>query len=89
MLQPLVIPSQRWEVSLYFIIGLANSNGKSGIMVLVDRITKYAHFYALYHTFKDNITAIEFMEKVEKLHENPKIILSDRDSFFTRNFWIK
>jgi hypothetical protein len=41
LLQPLAIPSQRWkEVSMDFIIGLPKSEGKSDIMVIIDRLTK-------------------------------------------------
>ena len=47
LLQPLSIPSQHWEeISMDFITGLPKSEGKSFIMVVVDRITKYAHFCA-------------------------------------------
>ena len=53
LLQPLPIQSQHWEeVSMDFIIGLPKSKGKSIIMVVVDRITKYAHFCVLSHAFK-------------------------------------
>jgi len=45
LLQPLTIPNQCWEeVSMDFIIGLPNSKEKSVIMVVVDRVPKYAHF---------------------------------------------
>ena len=45
LLQPLSIPSQRWEeISMDFIIGLQKSEGESVIIVVVDRVTKYAHF---------------------------------------------
>ena len=55
LLQPLSIPSQhREEVSMDFITRLPKSVGKSFIMVIVDRLTKYAHFCALSHLFKDN-----------------------------------
>ena len=47
-LQHLSIPSQRWEeISMDFITGLHKSEGKSVIMVVVDKLTKYAHFCAL------------------------------------------
>jgi hypothetical protein len=88
VLQPLVIPSQRWEeVSIDFIIGLPKYEGNSVIMVIFDRLTKYAHFCALSHPFKANTVATTFMETVQKLHGRPKIIVSDRDPIFTGRFW--
>jgi hypothetical protein len=88
LLQPLSIPSQRWEeVSMDFITGLPKSEGKSVIMVIVDRLTKYAHFCALSHPFKASTVATSFMETVQKLHGSPKIIVSDRDPIFTGHFW--
>jgi hypothetical protein len=84
----LSIPSQRWEeVSMDFIIGLPKSEGKSVIMVIVDRLTKYAHFCALSHPFKASTVATAFMETVQKLHGSPKIIVSNRDPIFTGHFW--
>jgi hypothetical protein len=66
LLQPLAIPSQRWEeVSMDFITGLLKSEGKSVIMVIVDRLTKYAHFCALSHPFKASTFATAFMETVK------------------------
>jgi transposase InsO family protein len=88
LLQPLSIPSQRWEeVSMDFITGLPKSEGKSVIMVIVDRLTKYAHFCALSHPLKASTVATAFMETVQKLHGSPKIIVSDRDPIFTGHFW--
>jgi hypothetical protein len=88
LLQPLSIPSQRWEeVSMDFITRLPKSEGKSVIMVIVDRLTKYAHFCALSHPFKASTVSIAFMETVQKLHGSPKIIVSDRDPIFTGHFW--
>ena len=72
-----------------FITGLPESEGKSVIMVVVDRITKYAHFCALSHPFKESTVANSFMETVQKLHDTPNIIVSDRDPIFSRNIWIK
>jgi hypothetical protein len=90
LLQPLSIPSQRWEeVSMDFITGLPKSEGKSVIMVIVDRLTKYAHFCALSHPFKASTVSTTFMETVQKLHGSPKIIVSDRDPIFTGHFWTK
>ena len=72
-----------------FITGLPNSEGKSVIMVIADRLTKYAHFCALSQPFKASIVATAFMETVPKLHGNPKIIVSDRDHIFIGHFWTK
>ncbi|KAH9309936.1 hypothetical protein KI387_037847, partial [Taxus chinensis] len=75
LLQPLSIPSERWEeVSMDFITGLPKSEGKSVIMVMVDRLTKYAHFCAMAHPFTASTVAISFMDTVQKLHGTPKII---------------
>jgi hypothetical protein len=88
LLQPLAIPSQCWEeVSMDFITRLPKSEGKSVIMVIVDRLTKYAHFCALSHPFKSSTVATTFMETIQKLHGIPKIIVSDRDPIFTGHFW--
>eukprot|EP00253_Pinus_taeda_P011086 PITA_11086 len=75
LLQPLSIRSQCWEeVSMDFITVLPKSEGKSVIMVVVDRRTKYAHFCALSHRFKASTVSSAFMETIQKLHRNPKII---------------
>jgi hypothetical protein len=88
ILQPLSIPIQCWEdVSMDFITGLPKSKGKNGIMVIVDRLTKYTQFCALSHIFKSIKFATAFMETVQKLHGSPKIIVSDRDPIFTGHFW--
>ena len=70
-----------------FITGLPKSEGKSVIIVVVDRLTKHAHFCALSNPLKANTVSIAFMETIQKLHGNPKIIVSDIDPIFTVNFW--
>jgi hypothetical protein len=57
------------------------------IMVVVDKLTKAAHFIPVKSTHKEaNIVDI-FMCEVARLHGVPKTIVSDRDSKFTSNFW--
>ena len=51
-----------------FITGLPKSEGKSVNMVVVDKLTKYAHFGALSHPFKASIVATAFMGTIQKLH---------------------
>jgi hypothetical protein len=70
-----------------FIIGLPKYKGKTIIMVVVDQLTKYAHFFSLSHPFKESIVAAIFMEIIQKLHVVPKIIVSDKDPIFNGKFW--
>ena len=71
-----------------FITGPPKLERKNVIMVVFDRLTKYSRFCALSHPFNANIVyATTFMETVQKLHGNPKIIVSDRDPIFTGEFW--
>ena len=56
-------------------------------MVVFDRLTKYAHFCALFHPFSVSTIATSFMDTAEKLHGNLKIVVSDRDPIFIGKFW--
>lgn len=54
ILQPLPIPSRAWEhVAIDFISGLLKSHGKDSIIVVIDRYTNFAHFFALTHPYTD------------------------------------
>ena len=70
-----------------FIDGVPLSFGKSVIFVVVDRLTKAAHFMALAHPYTAMSVAQVFMDNVFKLHGCPKSIVSDRDTVFLSNFW--
>jgi hypothetical protein len=58
-------------------------------MVVVDRLTKYAHFLPLSHPFKESTIDTTFMEIVKKIHGVPKIIVSEKDPIFPGKFWTK
>ena len=88
LLQPLPVPTQMWtDVSMDFIEGLPSSNGYTSIMVVVDRLTKYAHFVTLKHPFTAVIIAKAFVANVVRLHSIPTSIVSDRDKVFIISFW--
>ena len=70
-----------------FIIGLPKSKGHNFIMVVVDCLTKYAHFIALSHPFTASIVEKVVLENIQKLHGTPKVIVSDHDPIFTSHFW--
>ncbi|GJY47421.1 putative mitochondrial protein [Tanacetum coccineum] len=88
LIQPLPIPERIWaEVTMDFIEKLLTSNGKSVIMVVADRLTKYAHFMALSHPFSASQVAQTFPDNVYKLHSLPESIVSDRDKVFMSDIW--
>ena len=89
LLQPLPVPEWKWEViSMDFITGLAMTwRQHDSIMVVVDKLTKAAHFIPVKSTHQTDDIAKIFMKEIFKLHGLPKAIVSDRDVKFTSNFW--
>ncbi|XP_062094224.1 uncharacterized protein LOC133800283 [Humulus lupulus] len=88
LLQPLAIPERVWEdLAMDFIVGLPNSHGVTNILVVIDRLTKYAHFGALPNHYSATKVAELFSNMVIRLHGLPRTIVSDRDPIFTSAFW--
>ena len=70
-----------------FIEGLTLLYGKDKILVVVDQLMKYAHLMGINKTNSTKQIAEVFCKNIYKLHCFPKIIVSERDTIFTSNFW--
>jgi hypothetical protein len=88
LLKPLEIPEWKWEhITLDFVVGLPRSpRGRDAIWVVVDRLTKSAHFIPMKTTNSTSDLVPLYMKEVIRLHGVPKSIVSDRDSKFVSKF---
>uniref|UniRef100_A0A6N2LYN7 Reverse transcriptase n=1 Tax=Salix viminalis TaxID=40686 RepID=A0A6N2LYN7_SALVM len=88
-LKPLAIPEWKWEhVTMDFAMGLPRSEkGSDAIWVIVDRLTKSAHFLPVKTTYNLNQLAQLYIDEIVRLHGIPISIVSDRDPRFTFVFW--
>lgn len=89
LIQSLPIPIWKWDdISMDFVTGLPRtSRGHDTIWVIVDRLTKSAHFLPIKKTFPLNRLAQLYIGEIVRLHGVPSSIVSDRDPRFTSHFW--
>jgi hypothetical protein len=88
LLHPLPILEKKWEsISMDFITGLPKVQGKDCIYVVVDRLTKFAHFYVISTDYSAIQVAELFFREVFRLHGLQQNIVSDMDSRFINTFW--
>jgi hypothetical protein len=89
ILQSLPIPSWKWDdISMDFIVGLPNTSQRhDSIWVIVDRLTKTAHFLPVHTTYNTKKYAEIYLDKIVHLHEIPRTIISNRGAQFVARFW--
>ncbi|GJU59909.1 putative reverse transcriptase domain-containing protein [Tanacetum coccineum] len=89
LLQQPEIPEWKWEgMAMDFVTKLPRtSSGHDTIWVIMDRLTKSAHFIPMREDYKiDRLVRLDLNEIVAR-HGVPISIISDRDSRFTSRFW--
>lgn len=88
-MQPLDVPEWIWDnISMDFVTGLPNTaKGNDAIWVVVDRLTKLAHFIPIKIIFSLQKLAEIYISIIVKLHGIPSSIVSDKDPRFTSRFW--
>ena len=88
-MQSLTIPERKWDdISMDFIVGLPLTPRKhDSIWVIVDRLTKTAHFIVVHTTYTAKKYAEIYLDRIVRLHGVPKTILSDRGTQFIARFW--
>ncbi|KAJ9552808.1 LOW QUALITY PROTEIN: hypothetical protein OSB04_016853 [Centaurea solstitialis] len=89
LLQQPEIPEWKWEqISMDFVTMLPKTKkGHDTIWVIVDRLTKSAHFLPIKETYSIDKLAQPYVGEIVMRHGVPISIISDRDSRFTSRFW--
>jgi hypothetical protein len=89
LLQPLSISVWKWEdISMDFIVGLPLTSCKfNSIWVIVDRLTKSAHFIPEHTRYSAKKYAKLYISRIMCLHGVPKTIIFDRGPQFVARFW--
>ena len=87
-LQPLPIPVWNWEdISMDFVVGLpCTTKGYDSIWVIVDRLTKSAHFLLVDTRYSAKKYAKLYFDRVVTLHGVPLTIVFDIGSVFVSHF---
>ena len=88
-LHPLSIPEWKWEkITMDFVTGLPQTQRKNdAIWVIVDRLTKSAHFLPIRWGCTLDQLAKRYVDEIVRLHGVPLSIVSERDPRFTSRFW--
>jgi hypothetical protein len=87
-LQPLSILERKWEdISIDFIVGLLRTSCRyDSIWVIVDRLTKSAHFILVATNYRARQYAELYISHIIRYHGIPKTIISQRGFNFVARF---
>ena len=87
-LQPFPIPVWKWEdISMDFIVGLPGATkGYISIWVIVDHLTKSAHFIPVDTRYVARKYAQMYFDQIVTLHGAPLTIIADRGTVFVSRF---
>ncbi|GJU59701.1 reverse transcriptase domain-containing protein [Tanacetum coccineum] len=90
LLQQPEIPEWKWErIAMDFVTKLPRTSSRhDAIWVIVDRLTKYAHFLPMREDYKMDRLARLYLNEIVVRHGMPISIISDHDSRFTSRFWL-
>ncbi|KAI3743880.1 hypothetical protein L1987_56947 [Smallanthus sonchifolius] len=82
-------PVWKWEnLAMDFITKLPRtSSGYDSIWVIIDRLTKSAHFLPIREDYRVEKLARIYIDEIVSRHGVPLNIISDRDARFTSRFW--
>ena len=88
-IQPFPIPVWKWDkITMNFVTELPRTRRQhDAIWVIVDRLTKSAHFLPVSNDDPLDKLAQLYVEEIVRLHCVPISIVSDRDPKFTSRFW--
>jgi len=87
LLKPLQVPFRKWSsISLDLITGLPTSNGFDALLVVVDRLSKMAHYIPTTTDINSKRIARLFLDNIFKLQGLPDSIVSDRGTQFVSTF---
>ena len=89
LLQPLEVVEWKWEhVTIDFVTHLPRTQQRhDAVWVIVDLLTKSAHFLAMRMTFPLERFCRLYIREIVRLHGVPVSIVLDRDPRFTTHFW--
>ena len=87
-MQPIPLPERVWQqITTDLVTDLPESEGKTAIVVFIDRLTKMTHMVPCTKEVSASQYARLFVDNVFQLHGMPEVIISERDPRFVSKFW--